>query len=388
VRLGMSAADVTAVLGQPTPGQGGEVSFPRLGVSVAFQDGTAVRLGTTNPQFRTVSGAGVGIRLDDLPRLVGDFPLAVTIAGSDTSVLSPYRGIGFVFHGGRAVEAFVVARIPPGQSVAPGSLTLWTQSRVPVPSVSVQPGTPLLPPASTPTAPALVALRNVSAVVDAAKGLFRVSGEIVNVSSIAVDRATVVTTFIKSSGDEIRKQVVLPQPVAAGSSAAFTVDTPLLQTIVGGDLVVRYAVDATAGGGGPPIVHEAFTVPVDTYAELAQGQVKVDVQFGPPSNTTRAPRVQVLVSIGGTGSIPQSWVRDVVAEIPFQGGVQQVDLQPGQTVTILVPPVLVGGILCVGTPQIVEKPRPHLVTFCFPGTTTSPSLLGVPVVRSVTLGMP
>ena len=387
VRLGMSAADVTAVLGQPTPGQGGEVSFPRLGVSVAFQDGTAVRLGTTNPQFRTVSGAGVGIRLDDLKRLVGNLPLAVTITGSDTSVVSPYRGIGFVFHGGRAVEAFVVARIPANQSIAPGSLTLWTQSRVPAPPVSVQAATPL-PPASIPTAPALVALKNVSAVVDAAKGLFRVSGEIVNLSSIAVDRAAVVTTFIKSSGDEIRKQVVVPQPVAAGSSAAFSVDTPLLQTIVGGDLVVRYAVDATAGGGGPPIVHETYMVPVDTYAQLAQGQVKLDVQFGPPSNTARTPLVQVLVSISGTGSIPQSWVRDVLTEIPFQGGSQLVLLQPGQTVTILVPPVLAQGILCSGALRMVLQPTPRLVTSCVPGVLTSPPLVGEPVVRSVTLEMP
>lgn len=383
VQLGMGEDDVIKVLGQPAPAQGGEMLFPRWNVSVIFRSGLVVRLGTTNPQFRTPSGAGVGIRIDDATRLVGDQTVDVTTFNDDVDVLYPASGIGFVFRRGVAVEVFVVA---------PGSVTLSDLSLVAPPAGSIPPGplTLVLSPAPTPPpAPPVkksisappgarpeLALDNVTATVDAAKGLFRVSGEVINAGDTTLDGVTVAATFVKMSRDENRRQAGITQRLAPGESAPFSLETPLPQTAVGGDFVVRYTAEATARGGRLLLAQRSYTVSAETYAELAQGQVKVDVQFGPPSNTFGAPRVQVLVSISGTGSIPPSWVRDVLVEIPFQGGSQQVHLQPGQTVTILVPAVPVKGILCVAAP------------FCVPAGLTSPKLVGEPAVRDVTLATP
>jgi hypothetical protein len=380
VHLGMSEEDVTRVLGQPAPGPGGEALFPDWDVTVTFRDGVAVRLGTTNAQFRTASGAGVGIRIDDATRLVGDRTLDVTVVSGDTDVFYPSRGIGFVFYRGVALEVFVVA---PGSATnlafapaAPGLIRPGPVTFILGPS----PAPPQAPPAKVPrTLPAAarpdLALENVTSMVDPEKGLFRISGEIANVGSTTLDGVTVAATFVKRSGDEARRQVVIPQPVAAGASAPFSLETPLLQSVAGGDFVVRYTTQATARDGGLTLAQSSYTVPPETYAELAQRQVKVNVEFGAPSNTI--PRVQVLISIGGTGSIPPTWIRDVLVEIPFEGGSQQIHLQPGQTVTILVPPVLVRGILCVGT-----------APSCFPAGLTSPKLLGEPAVLSVALAMP
>jgi hypothetical protein len=179
------------------------------------------------------------------------------------------------------------------------------------------------------------------------------------------------------SGDEIRRQVVIPQPVAAYSSAPFTLETLLLGTVPGSGLVARYSIEVKAGGttaaGGdpPPLAQGAYAIPVDSYAQLARGQVHVDIQLGAPSNTSQ--RVQVLVSLSGnTGSIPPGLIRDVLVKISFtglRGGSEQVHLRPGETVTILAPSV--GAVVGAGiTPGV------------------APSLLGEPEVLSVTLGTP
>lgn len=382
VRLGMSREDVIRILGQPSSPLTETGAFPDWDLTVTFRDGVAVRVGTTSSRYRTASGAGVGMRIDDAIRLVADRALDISASNGDMNVLYRMAGIGFVFYRGVAVEVVVV---DPG---APPSLAF-----APAPPVTALPKTLTLvlgPAPAAPPAPSLqkplgvpararpeVALEGVTSMVDPAKGVFRVSGEIANVGSTMLDGVTVAATFVKSSGDRTRREVVLPQPIAAGASAPFSLETPLLRTIVGGDFVVRYMAEVTARDGGLTVTQESYTVPPETYAELARGQVKVDVQFGPPSNTSRVPRVQVLVAIADTGSIPPSWVRDVLIEIPFEGGSQQVHLQPGQTVTLFVSPVPLKGILCVGT----------LPSVCSAGL-ISPNLLGAPAVLDVSLAMP
>lgn len=391
VLLGMSRDDVIRILGQPSPALAEVATFPDWDVTVMFRDGVAVRVGTTSSRFRTASGAGVGMRIDDATRLVGDQALDISAANGDMNVLYRMRGIGFVFYRGVAVEVVVVAPGSPLSlafaSAPPGIVPPTTLTLVLGPAPAAPPAPPAQKPraAPAPSRPEL-ALEGVTSMVDPAKGVFRVSGEIANVGSATLDGVTVAATFVKSSGDQTPRQVVLPQPLAAGVSAPFSLETPLLRTIVGGDFVVRYTVEATARDGGLTFAAKNYAVPPEAYAELAKGQVKVEVQFGPPSNTSRIPRVQVLVSISGTGSIPPSWIRDVLAEIPFEGGSQQVHLQLGQTVTILVPPVLVQGILCAGSATVLTGARQNIP--CVAAGLTSPKLLGEPTILSVALAMP
>ena len=382
VLLGMSRDDVIRILGQPSPGLAEVATFPDWDVTVMFRDGVVVRVGTTSSRFRTASGAGVGMRIDDATRLVGDQALDISAANGDMNVLYRMRGIGFVFYRGVAVEVVVVAPgsplslafapAPPG-IVPPTTLTLV---------LGPAPAAPPAPPAQksrgapAPSRPE-IALEGVTSMVDPAKGVFRVSGEIANVGSATLDGVTVAATFVKSSGDQTPRQVVLPQPLAAGVSAPFSLETPLLRTIVGGDFVVRYTLVATARDGGLTVTQGSYTVPLETYTALALGQVKVDLQFGPPSNTSRVPRVQVLVAIGDTGAIPRSWIRDVLIEIPVAGGPQQVHLQPGETVTILIPPAPAAASFCGG-----------IALLCVPGPLGLPALLGAPAVRDVSLAMP
>ncbi len=383
VSLGMSWDDVTRILGQPAPAQGEEVLYPDWDVAVIYRDGNAVRFTTTNPQFRTASGAGVGIPIDDATRLVGSGMLDMSVTNGDPVVLYPSSGIGFVFHLGVAVEVFVVAPGPAGNI-----------SLVPAPPGPVRPKTFTLilgpPPPSPPVSPAKesritsagarpeVELENVTSTVDAAQGLFRISGEIANVGSTAMDGVTVAATFLKRSGDETRRQAVISQPVAAGESAPFSLETPLLQTIAGGDFIVRYTAEVTARGGGRfALFQTSYAVPPDAYEELARGQVKVDVQFGPPSTTS--PQVQVLVSINGSGSIPAAWIRDVLVEIPFSSGARLVQLHPGETVAILITPfvplALVAGARGIPFGGFFPPPLP-------------PIIVGAPEVLSVALAIP
>jgi hypothetical protein len=379
VRLGMSRDDVIRILGQPSPAQADVVVFPDWDVTVTFRDGAAVRVGTTSSRFRTASGAGVGMRIDDATRLVGDQALDISAANGDMNVLYRMRGIGFVFYRGVAVEVVVVAPgSPPGLAFAPappGAALPTTLTLVLGPAPAAPPAPPAPKPRGIP-APSRpeVALEGVTSTVDPAKGVFRVSGDIANVGSATLDGVTVAATFVKSSGDQTRRQVVLLQPLAAGASAPFSLDTPVLQTIAGSDFVVRYTVEATARDGGLTVTQGSYTVPTETYTALALAQVKVDLQFGPPA-TSGAPRVQVLVAIGDTGTIPRSWIHDVLVEIPFAGGLQQVHLKPGETVTLLVPAAPVAVNLCGGVAVI-----------CFPWM--APTLLGAPAVRDVALAVP
>ena len=380
VGLGMSRDDVIRILGQPSPAQADVAAFPDWDVTVTFRDGVAVRVGTTSSRFRTASGAGVGMRIDDATRLVGDQALDISAANGDMNVLYRMRGIGFVFYRGVAVEVVVVAPgSPPSLAFAPappGAVLPTTLTLVLGPAPAAPPAPPAQKPRGIP-APSRpeVALEGVTAMVDPAKGVFRVSGDIANVGSATLDGVTVAATFVKSSGDQTRRQVVLPQLLAAGASAPFSLDTPVLQTIAGSDFVVRYTVEATARDGGLTVTQGSYIVPPETYTALALAQVKVDLQFGPPSATSRAPRVQVLVAIGDTGAIPRSWIHDVLVEIPFAGGSQQVHLKPGETVTLLVPAAPVAGNLCGGVALI-----------CVPWM--APTLLGAPAVRDVALAVP
>jgi hypothetical protein len=188
----------------------------------------------------------------------------------------------------------------------------------------------------------------------------------------------VAAKFVKQSCDETRRQAVITQPLAPGESTPFSLETPLLQTVSGGDLVVRYTAEVTARGGGRVTFFQTGSaVPPDAYEELARGQVKVDVQFGPPSTTS--PQVQVLISISGTGSIPAAWIRDILVEIPFASGARVVELQPGETVAILIAPfvplALVAGARGIPFGGFFPPPLP-------------PIIVGGPTVLGVALAIP
>ncbi len=107
VHLGMSVREVTAILGPATPGNGGQLRFPRWGITVSFAEGVARQIWTANRLFRTKYGAGVGISQNDANRLVGDPNSVTTPTGDSVTVLYAFQGIGFVFRADRAISVFV-----------------------------------------------------------------------------------------------------------------------------------------------------------------------------------------------------------------------------------------------------------------------------------------
>jgi hypothetical protein len=313
--------------------------FPAWKIIVTFDGGTAVRISTADPQFRTRRGAGVGTGPDVATQLIGDLNELYTGDGDDLTIVYPFQGIGFNFHSGRAVEVFVIQPIrlgPPPVPVVPPSQTPPDET----PPGGTPPGatpptapTPGTPPQGVPLPGTTLQVQGLGEVVDVIVGRLVVSGRLANTGTQPIGPVTVVARFVTSDKQETQTQTVLQQPIAAGAEAPFTLETSLAQSVV-----VRYTVEVTANsGGGSPLVQEQRTVPVAAYTDLARQRIVVSVQLGAPSNT--APMVQVLVSITGTGPIPQEWIREVQVEVPYTGGVRSVTLAPGQTQTILIPSV-------------------------------------------------
>ena len=333
VSLGMSEAEVAAALGRSVSGPNGTLVFSAWKITVAFDSGMAVRISTADPQFRTRRGAGVGTGPDVATQLIGDFNELYTGDGDDLTIVYPFQGIGFNFHGGRAVEVFVIQPIrlgPPPVPVAPPS---------PSPPDEEAPGaTPPTAPAPGTTPPQVplpgtLQVQGLGEVVDVIVGRLQVSGRLANTGAQPIGPVTVAARFVTSDKQETRTQTVLQQPIAPGAEAPFTLETSLVQSVV-----VRYTVEVTANsGGGSPLVQEQRTVPVAAYTDLARQRIVVSVQLGAPSNT--APMIQVLVSITGTTPIPPEWIREVQVEVPYTGGARSVTLAPSQTQTILIPSV-------------------------------------------------
>ena len=350
VRLGMTASAVTAVLGKPTPGDNGQVKFPRLGMTVTLEDDVAVQVSTTNPQFRTSRGVGVGIGLDDCVRLIGDPNQTVSADGNDTTINYPFQGIGFVFRGGRAAEVFVVQAVarnpslppplpaavpvlPPGDELA--------QSPPPAdatPPVGVAPSGPVASAASL-----TLEARDLTETVDVSRGTLHITGTLAQNGPQALERVSVVARVLRAVGPAAGEPGAVAQvSLPPAGALPFTLDVSVAQSVV-----TQYTVEAFVPGAGSTrrFVLSQRSVSREAYADLARARVQVSVALGAPSNI--GPRVQVLVAIAGTGPIPLDWVRQVDVEIPFTGGTTTVTLVPGQTQTILVP-----SVARVGDPQV------------------------------------
>ncbi len=375
-RLGMTVEALAAVLGPAARGPAGTLVFPKRGVAADVQGGVAVRLSTTSPQFRTLFGAGVGTRADEAARLIGDANSVVTGSATETTVLYPFQGVGFVFRGSRAVLAFVVERIAIGPLAAPPPAPAAPPGLMPAP-----PGLPPLSPGTTPSeapaprgtaapAPMPLALRGLAETVDTAGPLFRVTGRVANAGKEASGPVTVTVTFDWSSGDRTANRVAIAS-ISPDAEAPFT-----LTTLVASDVVTSYTVRVsvdTPGGAAAPVTGTRL-VPLAVYTELAKLKIKVDVQLGAPASAS--PGVQALVSIKETRPIPIRLVKDVLALIPFgpSGQGQQVHVAPGQTVTIIVPAAPSGRVV---------TPAGTTIT-----TGSIAPLLGEPKILDVTLGAP
>jgi hypothetical protein len=372
--LGMSVGDLKATLGPFVTLSGGRMVFPRWDMTATVQDGVAVRLSTTNKKYRTENGAGVGMRLGDGPRLLGDENEVVSQSGNDATILYPFQGVGFIFRYGQAAEVVVVERIPLGQSAAPSAPAAPEPGGRPFPS---PPSEPQPSPQDTGTSgpsqlpPGAVSIRGLAETVNDASVL-RITGEVMTSGSQRSGPVTLVVTFDKASGDQAQTQVSLAAAGNPGTPIPFGIDTS-----VATDPIVRYSIKAVAAplsssAAATPTqpTEEIRNVPPTVYRDLARRRVKVDVELGGPSNTSAM--VQVLVSIASTYPIPTAWVRDVKVFIPYGSSGQEVHVAPGQTQTIFIP----------ATPQWMPPAGGA------PGTPTTTALYGEPKILDVTMGSP
>lgn len=350
VQLGMSIAEITAVLGQPVPESSERVAFPRWKFTVAFHEGKAVRVSTTDPQFVTARGARVGIRFEEAAPLVRDRNFVRTLSGSELIISYPLQGLGFIFRDGRAVEVFVEPPITITPQPA-GALEGPPETAGPLPPVPPIEPAAGAPPAEAPEGSLVqsvsLEVRALEEAVDAENSVFGVRGKIANTGAQPVRPVIISATFVKTGetgGEETRTQVVLEQPLAPGGEVPFALETSLSRSVV-----IQYTVGVRVSGVpvSPGPREEQRTVSPAAYADLARRRVQVDVQLGAPSSTARAPMVQVLVSISGTAPLPREWVREVQVDIPYTGGSRSLTLVPGQVQTILIP-----SMAQVGRPQI------------------------------------
>ncbi len=375
-RIGMTAKELTAALGPGRQGLPGMLVFPKWGIVAVLQGGMVVRLSTASPRFRTSVGAGVGTQSTQATRLIGDFNSVVTRSGADTTVLYPFQGVGFVFRGGRAVEAFVVERIAFGPVASPIAPAPAAPAGAPAePGIPVSGSPPVSPGAApgasgagSPAAGALASLRlrDLSAAVDVTGPLVRVTGKLVNIGAPSPGAVTLTVVFHRVSGDDISKDAAVSAPTPAQRETPFTATTSLAS-----DLVTRYTVRVSSASAGGPPLEETRAVPVSAYTELAKQRIKVDVQLGAPAMNTMG--VQALVSIKDTSPIPAAWVKDARVSIPTasqagQTSAVEVHVAPGQTVTVVIPSVPAGGVVntpggalggvliapLVGQPQVLD----------------------------------
>ena len=205
-----------------------------------------------------------------------------------------------------------------------------------------QPAPATTPSQSAPSAEEALAVRGLTEVVDD-RGILRITGTLVNTTDQAVGPIALTASLFGPTGAAVGQAAsgLTSAMLAAGDEVPFTFEGLVTQTVV-----LRYSVDVAVGGAvaGRGVLARR-TIPRDAYANLARGWVKVSVQLGAPS--TVGPRVQVLVSISGTGPMPSDWLAQAEVQIPFTGGSATVTLVPGQTLTIFVP-----SVAQVGAPQV------------------------------------
>jgi hypothetical protein len=330
VSLGMSVEEITAVLGRPTQAPNGVLIFPSWKIDVTLDDGLAVRISTTDPQYRTRRGAGVGTGPDVATQLIGDLNEIYTVSGDDLTAIYPFQGVGFVFHDGAAVEVFVIKPLilPAGAPPTLPNQTLPPPGETPPMSPAPQ------APQGVPAPGMAMQILGLGEKVDVGRGRLLVSGRIGNTGSQPVGPVTVTAQFVMADGEETEAHVAISTPIPPEGDTAFTFEVSLAHSVV-----TRYTIAASteAAAAGAAIPAQQRTVPAATYADLAVQQVQVTAQLGAPSNT--APMVQVLVFISETGSIPQAWVRQVEVEIPYTGGSRSVTIGSGEVQTILIPSV-------------------------------------------------
>lgn len=357
--LGMTMREAEAALGPAVVEGPVRRVYPRAGVAVDFDAGVAVRIWTAAPRYRTAAGAGVGIADTDAARLVGDDNSTMTISGHDTTVAYIFRGIGFVFRSGRAIEAFVeepIALSPPPPSAAapatPGAPPIVVPGGPPLPpagsAAPANPASRVAPPtgASSAAAAAIgVALRDVSASVLMVGGL-TVSGTVENTGKGPAGPFTVIASFTRASGDDVERRQVIQGPLAPGASAPFVVGA-----VAVADIIIRYQVAVVTEAGTLAAATAPASVPASAYATFAQRQIHVKIDLGAPFTGIGPPAVQVLVSVADTGAIPAQWVQQITVAVTYMAGgaagSQTTELRPGETRTILVP---AGATL--GVPQV------------------------------------
>ncbi|HLW47372.1 MAG TPA: hypothetical protein VKW09_06345 [bacterium] len=321
-RLGMTEGTLAALLGPSKAESPTRRVYPRYGLAVDFERGVAARITTTAAKYRTIAGAGVGTGAHDSARLVGDINSVTTASRNGTTVWYEFQGIGFVFRGGRAVEAFVTQPVPFG-------------SKPPMPSGPASPGAPPSAVEQTPAPAAGALLRDIKAEVSPT-GAFYLTGTVVNTGPAPAGPLYVTGLFTRISGAQVETKTTIQGPLAPGAGAPFT-----LQLERTADVVVRYQVSAVNTAGAMLATTAAENVPLATYADYARGQIRVKVDIGAPSNAVGPPAVQALVAVADTGAIPARWVQQVSVQVRYStnlgAGVQNTQLRPGQTQTVLLP---------------------------------------------------
>jgi hypothetical protein len=341
-RLGMTEEALTALLGSSTALSPTRRFYAQYGLVIDFRVGVAIRIAATTARYRTFAGAGVGTRTQDAARLVGDINAVTTVSRQDTTVWYEFQGLGFVFRGGRAVEAFVV------EPVAFGSK----------PEGPAGPGNPGAPPSvvqhtAVPPAGPGALFRDLKAGVQAS-GAFYVTGTVVNTGSTANGPTIITGLFTRISGAQVEAKVTVPNALAPSEGAPFT-----LQVEQMADLITHYRLSASNSAGAVLGGSEPASVPPSAYADFARRQIHVKADVGAPSVTIGQPSVQIVVTVADTGAIPTAWVQLVSVQVPYSGngtaGVQNTQLRPGQQQTVVIPanatlgsPLVTGVVLAGG----------------------------------------
>jgi hypothetical protein len=321
-RLGMADTALAAILGPSAAQSPTRRVYPRYGLVIDYHRSVAVRIATTAARYRTFAGAGVGTVARETARLVGDVNAVTTVGKQDTTIWYEFLGIGFVVHGGRAVEAFVTEPIALG----------------PKPAVPGAPANPAAPPASArSTAPQAGALLRDLKIQAFASGALQVTGTIVNTASAPEGPVVVSAVFTRVSGAQVEAKITMPSALGPGQGGPFTLQVEGLT-----DLITRYQVSAANPGGTVLANSDPEAVAPSTYADYARRHIKVKVDVGAPTSGIGTPSVQAIVSVADTGPIPPAWVQAVSVEIPYfnangSPGAQNAQVRPGQQQTVVIP---------------------------------------------------
>jgi hypothetical protein len=341
-RLGMTEEALASFLGSSTALGPTRRFYPQHGLVIDFQWGVAIRIATTTARYRTFAGAGVGTGAQDAARLVGDINEVTTLSRLDTTVWYEFQGIGFVFRGGRAVEAFVVEPVAFGTKPA-------------APGAPGNPGAPQSAPQSTavqPSGPSAL-VRDLKVDVRPS-GVFSLAGTVVNTGSAPVGPVAVDGMFTGVSGNGVEAKITIQNLLAPGEGAPFTLQVDRMA-----DVIIRYQVSVMTMTGAILVTSDAASVPPSAYADFARRQIRVRADVGAPSVASGPQSVQIVVTVSDTGAIPQAWIQQVSVQVPYSGhgtvGVQNTQVRPGQQQTVVIPanatlgsPLVTGVVLAGG----------------------------------------